>query len=149
MGPRVQCLETMRLALAALLLAATLVHAAEPRVYVVAWGKTVERTAEKRAVVEQFDRALRDELRRRGATVLGPNDRSPAIVLRPRLEISSKGLKLNLVAVRSGDQELLGSICVKAAGSSRDAQVRALVTRACLEADDLRPGALDSALADR
>ena len=140
----------MRLSLAALLLAATLATASEPaRVYVVSWGTSVERSAEKRSVVEQFDRKLRDELRRRGATVVDRADHSPAIVLRPRLEVSAKGLKLNLVALRSADQQLLGSISLKAAGASRDAQVRALVTRACLEAEELQKGPLDSALADR
>ena len=150
MGPDVQCLEAMRPALAALILVATLASAAEPaRTYVVSWGTSVERSAEKRAVVEQFDRKLRDELHRRGAIVLDRDNHSPAIVLRPRLEVTAKGLRLNLVALRSGDQQLLGSISLKAAGASREAQVRALVTRACLEAEELQKGPLDSALADR
>lgn len=60
-----------------------------------------------------------------------------AILLKPRLEIFPKALELNVVGVRGADQKLLGTISMRAAGSSRQAQLKALVTRACAEADQL------------
>lgn len=126
-----------RLALGALLLAGTLVSAAEPvrHVYVVTWASEVEASPERRALIEQFDRRLRSELRRRGATVLDRKGTQAAIVLRPSLEVLPQSIRLNLVGVRSADQKLLGNMSMKASGVNRDAQLRAIVTRACLEAD--------------
>ena len=125
-----------RLVFGVLLLAGTLVSAAGAprRVYVVTWGQT-ELPAEGRALNEQFDRQLRVELARRGATVIESGDSRAAIVLRPSLEVLAKGIRLNLVGVRSTDQKLLGSVTMKAAGSSREAQLRAIVKRAGVEAD--------------
>lgn len=119
-----------------LLLAGTLAcaSAAPRRLYVVTWGK-VELSAEGRVLNEQFDRQLRSELARRGAAVIESSDSRAAIVLRPSLEVLPKGITLNLVGVRSTDQKLLGSVSMKAAGSSREAQLRAIVTRAGVEAD--------------
>ncbi|MDP1826260.1 MAG: hypothetical protein Q8L48_23535 [Archangium sp.] len=124
----------MRLSLLTLLLAATLAHAAEPRLYVLTLATSADASPERRVLIEQFDRRLRAELRDRGATVLDKKDHRAAVVLAPRLDVSKRGLKLNLVGLRSADQKLLGSVTMKASGSSRDAQLRAIVTRAGLEA---------------
>ena len=121
-----------RLAFGALLLVGTLASSARPqRVYVVKWGSGIDASPERRALTEQLDRQLRDELRRRGASVVEQSVQ--AIVLKPSLEIFPRALKLNLVGVR--DQKLLGTISMKAAGSNREAQLRAVVNQACLEAD--------------
>ncbi len=123
------------LTFAALLLATSMACAATPRTYLVTWVAAAEATPERRALMEKLDRQLRDELRRRGGTVIDKKGAASAIVLRPSLEVLPKGLELNLVGVRDADQKLLGSVSVKAAGASRDAQLRALVARACLEVD--------------
>lgn len=125
-----------RIALGALLLVGTVASAAVPqRLYVVSWGNPGQCTPERRALMEQFDRQLRDELSRQGAAVVDRKDPRGAIVLRPSLEVQARTLKLNLVGLRSSDQKLLGSASVKASGASRAAQLRALVKRACAEAD--------------
>ena len=125
-----------RLALAILLLAGTMVSGAAPhRVYVVSWGQGGDVSPEGRSLIAQADRQLRDELRRRGASVLEGQPGAAAIVLKPRLEVFPRAMELQLVGVR--DQKLLGSISMKAAGSNREAQLRALVSRACAEADRL------------
>lgn len=126
-----------RLSLCAVLLAGTLVKAvtAPQRVYVVTWAADRHGSAESRALIAQADRQLREELRRRGAAVMEGRASRAAIVLKPSLEILPGALKLNLVGVR--DQKLLGTISTRAAGSSRNAQLRAIVGRACLEADQL------------
>ncbi|MDP1825829.1 MAG: hypothetical protein Q8L48_21380 [Archangium sp.] len=126
-----------RLALFAVLLAGTFAVAAPRRVYVVSWGRDGEETVEQRALIEQVDRRLRDELRRCGAAVVEGPATSSAIVLRPSLEIFPRALKLSLVGVRGGDRKLLGIFSTRAAGSSRDAQLRAIVTRVCRDADQL------------
>src|SRR5262245_15295480 len=113
-----------------LLLASNVGTAANRKVYVVRWQSSAE-SAEGRALIAQADRQLRDELQRRGASVV-ENARA-AIVLKPSLEIFPKALKLNVIGVR--DQKLLGTISMKAAGSNRDAQLKAIVSRACAEAD--------------
>jgi hypothetical protein len=46
-------------------------------------------------------------------------------------------LRLNVVVLRSADRKFLGSISTKAAGSSRDAQLKAIVTHVCREAEQL------------
>lgn len=121
-----------RLALVLMLLTATGGSAApaSKKVYVVRWQSGAQST-EARALIAQADRQLRDELQRRGASVV--ESASTAIVLKPSLEIFPKALKLNVIGVR--DQKLLGTISMKAAGSNRDAQLKAIVTRACAEAD--------------
>lgn len=126
-----------RFALGTLLLVGTLGSAATaPKVYAVSWSQ-VEGSSERRALTEQIDRQLRDELRRRGATVVDVNAAGSAILLKPRLEIFPRALELNVVGVRGADRKLLGTISMRAAGSSRQAQLKALVTRACAEADQL------------
>ncbi len=121
-----------RLALTLMLLTATGGSAASApqKVYVVRW-QSGSQSAEARALIAQADRQLRDELQRRGASVV-ENART-AIVLKPSLEIFPKALKLNVIGVR--DQKLLGTISMRAAGSNRDAQLKAIVSRACAEAD--------------
>ena len=99
------------------------------------WSSGADASPERRALIEQADRQLRDELRRRGAFVVEAQTSAATIVLKPSLEIFPRALKLNLVGVR--DQKLLGTISTKAAGSNRDAQLRAIVNRACVEADQL------------
>jgi hypothetical protein len=125
-----------RVGMVGVLLAATVVFGAPPRrVYVVTSPNPGGLSAESRALRAQFDLQLREELKRRGATVIDQQDsRTRAIVLRPRLEVLPQGLSLNLVGIRSGDRKLLGSISVKAGGSSREAQLRAIVKHACFEA---------------
>ena len=107
-----------------LLLGGTLAFAA-PR-YLVTWPPAGDESAERRALVAQVDRRLRDELQRCG----------DGLVIEPSLEIFPRALKLNLVVLR--DRRLLGTISTKAAGSSREAQARAIVTRVCHEADQLQ-----------
>lgn len=125
-----------RLALTALLLAAPLASSASARrVYVVTWSSGADASPERRGLIEQADRQLRDELRRRGAFVVDAQTSAATIVLKPSLEIFPRALELNLVGVR--DQKLLGTISTRAAGSNRDAQLRAIVNRACVEADQL------------
>lgn len=127
-----------RLALVAVLLAGSSVGAAsQGRVYAVRWERGGELTPERRALIEQFDRRLRDELRRRGATVVDTTSDATAIVLTPSLEVLPKGLSLKLVGVRGLDRRLLGAVSMRASGANRDAVLRAIVARACLEADQL------------
>jgi hypothetical protein len=128
-----------RLALVTSLLAGTMVSGAAPRrIYVVSWGNPVDASPERRSLIEEVDRQLRDELRRRGASVVEGRTLSSAIVLKPSLEVFPRALTLNLVGVRSADQQLLGTISTRAAGSTRAAQLRAIVARACVEADELQ-----------
>lgn len=125
-----------RLVLGALLVASLVSTAAQPRrVYCVTWGAADATSTEGRALTAQLDRQLRDELQRRGALVIDREDPRAAIILRPHLDVTPRTLSLRLVGVRSGDQQLLGSVSMKATGSSRNAQVKAIVSRACLEAD--------------
>lgn len=121
-----------RLVFALLLLSGMVAPAASAprRVYVVRWAAVGE-SVESRALVAQADRQLRDELMRRGASVVEQS--SQAIVLKPSLEVFPRALKLNVVGVR--DQRLLGTISTKAAGSNREAQLKAIVGRACVEAE--------------
>ena len=117
-----------RLVTAAVLLVGMIASANPHRVYEVSWGKEGDAPAEQRALIDQVDRGLRDELRR---CAEGPAD---AVILRPSLEISPRSLKLSLVVMRSADRKLLGMISAKASGSSRDAQLRAIFARVCREA---------------
>lgn len=125
-----------RLILYALLLSGTLAAASPRRTYVVSWGTTGDLSAENRALIEQCDRQMRAELHRRGATVTDRKDAHTAIVLRPTLEVVPQGLKLEMIGMRNADKKLLGSVSVKAGGSSRAAQLRALVKHVCSEADE-------------
>ena len=97
------------------------------------WASTGEASPERSALIAQADRQLREELRRRGASVVEGQGLRAAIVLKPSLEVFPRALKLSVVGVR--DQKLLGTISTRAAGSNRDAQLRAIVNRACVEAD--------------
>ncbi len=125
-----------RLTLCALVLGGTFAAANPHRTYVVTWGTTTGLSAEDRALIEKCDRQLRAELLRRGATVTERKDARAAIVLRPTLQVLPQGLKLEMIGMRNADKKLLGSVSVKAGGSSRDAQLRALVKHVCSEADE-------------
>jgi hypothetical protein len=122
-----------RLTLTLLLLvgAACSAASASRKVYVVDWADATEGSAERRALVAQADRQLRAELQRCGSVIEGQSAR--AIVLKPSLEIFPSALKLSLMGLRN--QKLLGTVSMKAAGSNREAQLRAIVSRACIEAD--------------
>lgn len=127
-----------RLLLGVLLAAAGLscaTAAPSGRVYRVTWGSAADPSSEGPALTAQLDRQLREELQRRGATLIDSADPRAAIILRPNLRVTVRGLELSLVGVRSTDQQVLGSASMKATGSSRNAQVEAIVKRACLEAD--------------
>ena len=121
-----------RFVLATLLLAGMMAPAASAprRVYVVRWTGVGE-SLEGRALVAQADRQLRDELTRRGGSVVEQS--THAIVLKPSLEIFPRALRLSLVGLK--DQRLLGTISTKAAGSNREAQLKAIVGKACSEAE--------------
>ena len=123
------------------LLAATVGLADPPRrVYLVSTPMPGGLSPESRALREAFEFQLREELKRRGATVLDRQDeRVSAIVLRPRIEVRDRGLSLDLVGVRSHDKKLLGSISVTAGGATREAQLKALVRHACFEASQFDP----------
>jgi hypothetical protein len=113
----------LRLALTALFVVGTLASAGPRRVCVVTWASGADQSAEQRALIAQVDRRLRDEC-------------GDGIEVKPSLEVFPRALKLNLVVLR--DRRLLGTISTKAAGSSREAQLRAVVTRVCHEADQLQ-----------
>ena len=100
------------------------------RVYVVSWADGAQAP-----LAQQVDRQLRDELSRRGATVVEQCTATRAIVLKPSLEVTAKGMKLSVVGVRQQDRAVLGTVSTKVAGSSRAAQLKALVSRTCDEAD--------------
>lgn len=125
-----------RLALSSLVLVATLASATSTqRVYVVRWPTDGDVSVERRALVEQVDRRLRDELARCGMTVLAAGEAAGprgAVVLRPRLEVAPSSLTLQLLSLR--DQKVLGTSSTKASGTSRKAQLRGVVSRVCDEA---------------
>jgi hypothetical protein len=128
-------------AVVVVLLAASVGFADPPRrIYLVTTPMPGGLSPESRALREAFELQLREELKRRGATVLDRQDeRVTAIVLRPRLEVLARGLSLELIGVRSNDKKLLGSISVTAGGSTREAQLKALVRHACFEASQFDP----------
>ena len=122
-----------------LLLAGSVAFASSPqqgRVYLVTWAAVVDASPERRALMKECDRQLRDELHRRGAQVTDRPDARTAIVLRPNLHVLPKGLRLEMVGMRNADKKLLGSVSVKAGGASREKQLRALVKHVCSEADE-------------
>lgn len=130
-----------RLALGLALLSATTVNAvSRTRFYVIseaARGKGAETDLNARVRAQ-----MRTELEKRGAFVLDVRDyidgaAPSAIVLRPSVEILPSALQLNVVGLRAADQKLLGTISAKASGANRDAQVKALVSHACAEAEQL------------
>ncbi len=124
----------IRILLSVVLLAASSVSALSTRrVYAVSWSDSAT-SPEQRELSRQIDRELRAALRQRGAFVVESRV-ATAIVLKPSIEVWPKALKLNVVGVR--DRKLLGTISAKAAGSTRDAQVKALVARASAEAEQL------------
>lgn len=120
-----------RLALFSLVALGSVASATSQRVYVVRWPSEVDASTERRALVEQVDRRLRDALARCGITVLDGEPRG-AVVLRPRLEVAEGSLTLRVVGLR--DQRVLGTISTKASGPSRTAQLRGVVSRVCDEA---------------
>lgn len=102
------------------------------RVYAVSWA----RQAESSALVSELDRQLRDELVRRGASVVekvGPT----TVVLKPSLQVLPGALRLDVLGVRAVDQQLLGTINAKASGASRTAQLKALVKHVGAESEAL------------
>lgn len=122
-----------RLVVGAVLLGAPLAFAAPaPRTYVVQWS-SARATAEQDTLVQQLDRALKDELTRRGAAVV-ERHRAGVIVLSTRVEVLPRGLKLEVLGLRGADRSVLGTITTKVTGASRAAQVRAVVQRVCSEA---------------
>lgn len=122
-----------RLAIGVVVLGASLAPAAPAaRVYVVQWSDAVKHDA----LTQEVDRALRDELGGRGATVVDRH-RAGAIVLSTRLEVLPGALRLDVVGVRGSDRAVLGTFSLKASGASRAAQVRALAKQATLEAAQL------------
>jgi hypothetical protein len=129
-----------RLALAGLVLAGAVVCAApQRRVYVVTWAGEADASPERRALLDQADQQLREALVRRGASVVDAQGSSPgAILLRPRLEVLPQALKLDVVGLRSSDRSVLGTVSTKASGSTREAQLKAVVQRASAEVDGLQ-----------
>jgi hypothetical protein len=63
---------------------------------------------------------------------------SPSLTLRPSLDVLPSALRLKVVVVRSADRTVLGSITTRASGASRQAQLRAVTTHVCREANQLR-----------
>lgn len=130
-----------RFALGIALLSATSVNAvSRSRIYVITAGKRTQQAENE--LNARVRSQMRVELERRGALVADVVEYidgtvPSAIVLRPSIEILPSALKLNVVGVRAGDQKLLGTISAKASGANRDAQVKALVSRACAEAEQL------------
>ncbi|MEW5738165.1 MAG: hypothetical protein AB1938_04530 [Myxococcota bacterium] len=129
-----------RLVVGAVLLAAPLAFAAPSRAFVVRWAEESAQP-EQRALVEQVDRQLKEELRRHGADVVDARsvDHS-TIVLKTRLEVLPGAVRLHVVGLRGVDRALLGSISSKASGASRAAQLKAVVKQVCLEATLLHGG---------
>ncbi|MBE2248596.1 MAG: hypothetical protein IAE78_03530 [Myxococcus sp.] len=121
---------------AALLVGAPLQAATAPRVYAVRWDRTTA-SAEGRALIDQVDARLREELKRRGATVVDGAIGPSGIVLKPTVERLHQGLKLKLIGLRGPEQRMVGAVSMQATGKNSDAVMKALVTRACLEADQL------------
>ncbi|GMU62377.1 MAG: hypothetical protein AMXMBFR34_41400 [Myxococcaceae bacterium] len=122
-----------RLILGAVLLAPPAASAASSRAFVVRWAEAS--LPEQRALVEQVDRQLREELERRGADVVDVRSAdSSTIVLTARLEVLPGAVRLHVVGLRGADRALLGTISTRASGSSRAAQLRAVVQQVCLEA---------------
>lgn len=115
----------------AVVLGAALAPPAPPaRVYVVQWAGAA---AGQDALTQQLDRALKDELSRRGAAVV-ERPRAGAVVLSARLEVLPRGLALEVLGLRAADRAVLGTISTKASGASRAAQVRAVARRVGAEA---------------
>jgi hypothetical protein len=130
-----------RFALGIALLSATSVNAvSRSRIYVITAGKRAQQAENE--LNARVRSQMRTELERRGAFVADVMEYidgtlPSAIVLRPSVEILPSALQLNVIGTRAGDQKLLGTISAKASGSNRDAQVKALVSRACAEAEQL------------
>ncbi|MBL9037277.1 MAG: hypothetical protein JNG84_02060 [Archangium sp.] len=135
-------IHTAALVLSAAVSSATAFAAEQPprRVYVVAAAGGMAASPERQALLADFEEQLRAELRRRGATVVERAVAYGTIVLRPTLTIAPHGLTLKLVGLRASDRQLLGAVSLKAAGSNRGALLRAMVARACNEAELLDEG---------
>ena len=105
-----------------------------------AWGRSIqvswardEGSLERRQLIERADVQLKEELQRRGVTVLVRSGRD-GVLLEPHLEVSATGLALRLITVRASDRALLGVVTLRGTGPNREAILRALVRRACDEA---------------
>jgi hypothetical protein len=122
-----------RLVLLLVLLAAPLADARlGTRAWVLHWDTTSSLDAH--GVAADIDTALRQALRQRGGEVLEA-PRHDAIVLRPSVVVEDRAVRLKVVGVDGATRQVLGAISLRAAGTRRDAVVRALVNRACLEAE--------------
>lgn len=82
------------------------------------------RSPDESALLDQVDQRLRTC--------------SPSLTLRPSLDVLPTALRLKVVVVRSADRTVLGSITTRASGASRQAQLRAVTTHVCREANQLR-----------
>jgi len=108
---------------------AAAVSLAVPRpAYSVKWGREAISSDETRTLIDQVDRRLR--------TCDDAPPRS-ALVLEPRLAAFRGALELKVRGTGNADGTGLGSITTRAAGSSRAAQLRALVAQVCREAGQL------------
>jgi hypothetical protein len=122
-----------RFALLLVLLAAPLADARPgARAWVLRWD--VSSSLDAHGVAADIDTALRQALRQRGDEVLEA-PRHDAIVLRPSVVVEDRAVRLKVVGVDGATRQVLGAISLRAAGTRRDAVVRALVNRACLEAE--------------
>ncbi|MCU0697458.1 MAG: hypothetical protein MUC96_13105 [Myxococcaceae bacterium] len=128
-----------RLVLLLVLLAAPLADARlGSRAWVLRWDTTSSLDAQ--GVVADIDAGLREALRQRGGEVLEA-PRKDAIVLRPSVVVEDRAVRLKVVGVDAVTRQVLGSISLRAAGPRRSAVVRALVSRACAEAEAFVPAA--------
>ncbi|MDX2012320.1 MAG: hypothetical protein SFW67_19145 [Myxococcaceae bacterium] len=126
-----------RLVLLLVLLAAPLADARlGTRAWVVRWDTASSLDAQ--GVAADIDAGLREALRQRGGEVLEA-PRTDAIVLRPSVVVEDSAVRLKVVGVDAGTKQVLGSISLRAAGTRRAAVVRALVSRACAEAEAFIP----------
>jgi hypothetical protein len=125
-----------RLVLLLVLLAAPLADARlGTRAWVLHWDTTSSLDANGMAAA--IDAGLRAALRQRGGEVL-ETPRRDAIVLRPSVVVEDRAVRLKVVGVDGATRQVLGAISLRAAGARREALVRALVTRACDEAESFR-----------
>lgn len=109
------------------LVVATVSFAVPRQVYAVSWGTHSPASDEQRELIDQLDRRLRS-----------CEDAPPRpLVLKPSLEVFPKALRLKVVVMRSSDRAVLGSITTRAAGASRNAQLRAVASQVCREASQL------------
>lgn len=85
-------------------------------------------SGDQQALAQQLDVGIRDQLARCGGTEKG------TITLQPRLDVTPDAMSLHMLGVRSVDQQVLGNFSLRAAGSTREKQIKGLVSRVCAEA---------------